>query len=118
MNDPGVATSRISPDLRLVLVCAVAACLAVLLVLASGGKVEAAPPADAAPECARGVDFLGFSDALNKQQYEGTTVGGLSGLTYDARGGVYYGVVDNGPAATSPARFSGVEMNIASFFKV
>ncbi len=70
-----------------------------------------APPADAAqdrastPECAAGVDFLGFSDALNKRTYEGTSVGGLSALTYDGRRGVYYSLVDNGPAATSEARF-------------
>ena len=51
------------------------------------------------------MDFLGFSDALNKQTYEGTSVGGLSGLTYDQRRGVYYSLVDNGPAATSEVRF-------------
>ena len=51
------------------------------------------------------MDFLGFSDALNKQTYEGTSVGGLSALTYDQRRGVYYSLVDNGPAATSEARF-------------
>ncbi|MBA3794048.1 MAG: esterase-like activity of phytase family protein [Rubrobacter sp.] len=77
--------------------------------LAVAGPV--APPADAAqdragtPECAAGVDFLGFSDALNKRTYEGTSVGGLSALTYDGRRGVYYSLVDNGPAATSEARF-------------
>ncbi len=77
--------------------------------LAVAGPV--APPADAAQdragtlECATGVDFLGFSDALNKRTYEGTSVGGLSALTYDGRRGVYYSLVDNGPAATSEARF-------------
>jgi hypothetical protein len=41
------------------------------------------------------VDLFGFSDALNKRTFEGTNVGVLSGLTYDARSDVDYGVVDN-----------------------
>jgi hypothetical protein len=53
--------------------------------------------------CAPGVDLLGFSDALNKRTFEGTNVGGLSGLTYDATRDVYYGLVDN--EGTTPARF-------------
>ena len=72
---------------------------------AGSGLAIAAPTQTEAPECATGVDFLGFSDALNKQNYEGTNVGGLSALTYDQRRGVYYSLVDNGPAATSDARF-------------
>ena len=55
--------------------------------------------------CAPGVDLYGFSDALDKQTYNGTRVGGLSALTYDRRRDVYYGLVDNGPDTTSEARF-------------
>ena len=51
------------------------------------------------------MDFLGFSDALNKRTFEGTSVGGLSALTYDQRRGVYYSLVDNGPKDDAPARF-------------
>jgi hypothetical protein len=69
------------------------------------GPATAAPPETETPVCAAGVDFLGFSDALDKQAFEGTGVGGLSGLAYDARRGVYYGLVDNGPAASAEARF-------------
>ncbi|HKH12913.1 MAG TPA: esterase-like activity of phytase family protein [Rubrobacter sp.] len=76
-----------------------------VLALAGGGPATAAPPRSDAPTCATGVDFLGFSDAPNKQTFEGTSVGGLSALTYDQRRGVYYSLVDNGPAATSDARF-------------
>lgn len=84
--------------------------LAVLLAVcaatfAASGLATAAPPRTDASECADGVDFLGFSDALNKQTFEGTSVGGLSALTYDQRRSVYYSLVDNGPAATSEARF-------------
>ena len=65
----------------------------------------AAPTPTEAPECTAGVDLLGFSDALDKQTYDGTSVGGLSALTYDARRDVYYSLVDNGPDSTSEARF-------------
>ena len=58
-----------------------------------------------APECAPGVDFLGFSDALNKRTYENTAVGGLSALVYIGRRDAYYSLVDNGPAPASEARF-------------
>jgi 3-phytase/alkaline phosphatase D len=33
--------------------------------------------------CAPGVDFVAFSDALNKTQFQGTPVGGLSAIAYD-----------------------------------
>lgn len=59
----------------------------------------AAPLQTEAPECATGVDLLGFSDALNKRTFEGASVGGLSALAYEARRGVYYSLVDNGPTA-------------------
>lgn len=60
--------------------------------------------------CAPGVDLFGFSDALDKQSFDGTSVGGLSALTYDRRRDVYYGLVDNGPASTSEARFYTVRL--------
>jgi hypothetical protein len=87
------------------LICA----LAVLLALCaatfadSSGLASAAPPQTDAPQCATGVDLFGFSDALNKRTFEGTNVGGLSGLTYDASRDVYHGLVDN--EGTTPARF-------------
>ncbi len=43
-----------------------------------------------------GVDFLGYSDALDGQSYEGFEVGGLSGITYDSREGLHYSLADNG----------------------
>ena len=84
------------------------AALATLLALCATtfiGTATADPPQNEAPECATGVDFLGFSDALNKRTYEGTSVGGLSALTYTGRRDTYYSLVDNGPTATSEARF-------------
>jgi len=91
------------PQLLIALLATILA--AFVLTLASSELASAAPPRSDTPACATGVDFLGFSDALDKRTYEGTSVGGLSALTYDQRRDVYYSLVDNGPAATSEARF-------------
>lgn len=70
---------------------------------AGSGVSDAAPPQTGSRECGEGVDLFGFSDALNKRNFDGTNVGGISGITYDAGRDVYYGLVDN--QGTSPARF-------------
>ena len=74
-------------------------------VFAAQDSATAAPPGADAPGCATGVDFLGFSDALDKRTYEGTAVGGLSALAYQGRRDTYYSLVDNGPTPASEARF-------------
>jgi len=87
-------------------IAAFAAALALCAVILVGGeRAGAVSTRGEAPECAAGVDLLGFSDALDKQTFRGTTVGGLSDLAYTGRRGVYYSIVDNGPDADSPARF-------------
>jgi hypothetical protein len=55
------------------------------------------------PPSILGVDYIGYSDALDEQNFEGTEVGGLSALTYDARRGLYYSLVDKEKG--TPARF-------------
>ncbi len=80
---------------------------------AGSGLATAAPTQTEAPECATGVDFLGFSDALNKQTFEGTNVGGLSALTYDRRNDVYYSLVDN--ERETPARFYTLDIPLDRF---
>jgi len=101
------AGSRLQP--RIVALVTLLAALLTAAGLALAGPVasqaDAAPPQNEAPECATGVDFLGFSDALNKRTYEGTSVGGLSALAYQGRRDTYYSLVDNGPTAASEARF-------------
>ena len=81
-----------------------AANLVLALLLAFGfttaTRVDAARPNQEAAQCALGVDFLGFSDALNKQDFEGANIGGLSALVYDRQRNVYYSLVD-----TRDARF-------------
>ncbi|CAA9448812.1 MAG: hypothetical protein AVDCRST_MAG78-3156 [uncultured Rubrobacteraceae bacterium] len=97
--------NRFGPLPQLLIAMAAVILAACALTLTSSKPVAAAPPGSVTPDCATGVDFLGFSDVLNKRTFEGTSVGGLSGLTYDQRRKVYYSVVDNGPTASSPARF-------------
>jgi hypothetical protein len=48
--------------------------------------------------------FFGYSDQLDERVYDGTKVGGLSGLAYGARQNLYYAVVDR-EAEDAPARF-------------
>ena len=94
-----------SLDARLpaaLLVAILAACASLFAV---PGYAPAAQPGSEAPDCDAGVDFLGFSDALNKRTYEGTGVGGLSALAYGGRRDTYYSLVDNGPTVASEARF-------------
>lgn len=86
-------------------VFSIAILLSFFALVAGGSVADAAPPGSEAPNCATGVDFLGFSDALDKESFEGTEVGGLSALAYDKHRGVYYSLVDNGPESESKARF-------------
>ena len=62
----------------------------------------ATPRADT-PSCPTGIDFLGYSDALNKTTFADTAVGGLSALAYDPAHDQYYSLVDN--QGDTPARF-------------
>lgn len=90
---------------------AAVAALAASLTLLVAAIIVAAPATakqSENPECAPGVEFLGFSDALDKRSFEGTAVGGLSALTYAGRD-TYHSLVDNGPEAGSPARFYTLE---------
>jgi hypothetical protein len=48
-------------------------------------RAAAAPPGCSAS----GVRFLGYSDALDGNSYKNTTLGGLSGLAYDADQALY-----------------------------
>lgn len=87
----------------------IAGCVLMALALLYPANAEARPQApETAPACAPSgsdVGFLGFSDALDKETFEGTEVGGLSALAYDRKRGVYYSLVDNGPESDSPVRF-------------
>lgn len=49
------------------------------------------------------IDFLGQAQ-IPKQAFQGTTVGGLSGITYDRRQGCFYAISDD-RSNLAPARF-------------
>jgi hypothetical protein len=70
---------------------------------ATDHRANAESTAGATPPSSLGVGFIGYSDALDEQSFEGTKVGGLSALTYDARRGLYYSLVDKEKG--TPARF-------------
>lgn len=57
------------------------------------------------------IDFLGEVSFVTGTQFAGTTVGGLSGITYDADKNVYYSVSDD-RSEINPARFYTLDINL------
>jgi hypothetical protein len=78
--------------------------------------VVAAVLAAATPAAARGpkanLQFLGQAIVPTGTQFQGTTVGGLSSITYDAENEVYYAISDD-PSQFQPARFYTLRLDIA-----
>ena len=58
------------------------------------------------------IEFLGEARITGGVEVGGSLVGGLSGITFDERRGVYY-VVSDDPSGRSPARFYTVEIDLA-----
>ena len=94
---------RTAGVLRLLLITSLALLAICAMLLVWQGPATAARTQPGTAQCAAGVDLYGFSDALDKTTFRGTTVGGLSGITYDARRDVYYALVDN--QGTTASRF-------------
>ena len=69
-----------------------------------------------APAAAKGpktnLQFLGQAIVPTGTQFQGTTVGGLSSITYDAQNGVYYAISDD-PSQFQPARFYTLKLAVA-----
>ncbi|HVX46238.1 MAG TPA: esterase-like activity of phytase family protein [Mycobacteriales bacterium] len=81
---------------RLALVSGALTALAGISVLPAGATNPPAAATTSAPGvCPPGALELGYSDALDKKVVDGTTVGGLSSIDYDARRHAYATVVDN-----------------------
>jgi hypothetical protein len=57
--------------------------------------------------------LIGQSTLAHKLQFQGTTVGGLSGLDYDKERGVYYAISDD-RSDINPARFYTLKLNITA----
>jgi hypothetical protein len=85
------------------------------LAAAVGALVALAAPAAPAPAAAKGppVDFrfLGQVIVPTGTTFGGTTVGGLSSITYDRRRDLFYAVSDD-PSQFQPARFYTVGLDI------
>lgn len=59
-----------------------------------------------------GIDFLGEVTFPTGFQFQGTTVGGLSGITYDPFTNVYYSISDD-RSQFNPARFYTLNINLS-----
>jgi uncharacterized protein len=84
---------------------AAAAALAITTALASGASAAPARhprPAPGSRACPPAAGALGYSDALDKLDHNGATVGGLSSIAYDRRARAWVSAVDN--HATDPSR--------------
>ena len=71
-----------------------------VLVSCTSSKQIITPPPDSISQ----LKFLGEYDVPNGKQFKGTTVGGLSGIDYDANNDIYYLISDD-RSAINPARF-------------
>src|SRR4051812_26484751 len=82
---------------------------AVAVALAGAGMV---PAAAVAKDHTGNLQFLGQAIVPTGTTYAGTTVGGLSSITYDAKRGIYYALSDD-PSQFQPARFYTVGLDVA-----
>lgn len=76
--------------------------IATAVVLASLPALVGTPAA--AHDSAVRLDFLEERELPNAMAFQGTTVGGLSAISYDVRSGTYY-VISDDRSQTGPARF-------------
>ena len=77
----------------------------VLLTIAAGSAQAAAPIS---------LSYLGQQIVPSGTLYSGTTVGGLSGIDFDAASGNYFAISDD-RSAVNPARFYGLSLNLTQF---
>ena len=57
------------------------------------------------------IDFIGEATLPTGTNFENTVLGGLSGITYDAKRRVYYAISDD-RSVKSPARFYTFKINL------
>ena len=91
-------TSTFLSKRRLILGAGAAAVLGL-----AGCAVPQAPAASGQPPRAR-LRLIGESRIAHRLQFQGSTVGGLSGMDYDPAGDLYYLISDDG-SSINPARF-------------
>jgi hypothetical protein len=88
---------------RSILACAAALAVALAAAGAASASNGAKPP---------GLQFLGQAIVPTGATFAGTTIGGLSSITYDARRGVYYSISDD-QSQFAPARFYTLRLDIS-----
>ena len=94
-----------SPRRRLVAAAAAAAALIAPLAPAAAAHATPAAPVP-------GLQLLGHVEIPPGGQFDGTTVGGLSSITYDAKRGVYYALSDD-RSQINPARFYTMSIDVS-----
>jgi hypothetical protein len=83
---------------RLIIAAALAALVAVTPAAAKGPRTE--------------LQFLGQAIVPTGTQFQGTTIGGLSSITYDAESDAYYAISDD-PSQFQPARIYTLKLAVA-----
>jgi hypothetical protein len=90
--------------------------LALLVVLAAAAAVAVSPAGAVSPNAHRpSLQFVGQAIIPTGTTFAGTTVGGLSSITYDADRNVYY-VVSDDQSQINPARFYTLSIDVGSSF--
>ena len=91
--------------------------LRLLVALAGALTLLAAGPAAAPAALDRGpapeLEFVGQAIVATGTQFEGTEVGGLSGIAYDAARNVFYTLSDD-PSQIDPARFYTLRIDVSA----
>ncbi len=59
-----------------------------------------------------GIDFIGEATIPNGTNFQNTTIGGLSGITYDAKNQLYYAISDD-RSEKAPARFYTLRIDLS-----
>jgi hypothetical protein len=88
--------------------------LLVMVALAAGAVAAAASVSADASDGAKppSLEFVGEAIVPTGAQFAGTTVGGLSSITYDEARGVFYALSDD-QSQFNPARFYALELDLA-----
>ena len=92
-----------SKGMRMILVAAVVAAVAAGAALSAQGSDGSKPP---------GLEFLGQAIVPSGTTFAGTTVGGLSSITYDGARGVFYSLSDD-QSVLQPARFYTLTVDVS-----
>lgn len=79
---------------------------------AADARAAGAGPADASRPGGVRLQYLGEQELPNAMQFQGTTVGGLSAISYDARSGRYY-IISDDRSQKNPARFYTADIGIS-----